>query len=109
MEYGAYPSFILTGEDVQKLTESNSNDLYRAKWDVMQETILETDAALSALHAKLAGSRMTDHQILAEDVALVGWSNGVRIVVNYTAKDFAFEGQTVPARGYLIVEGGVQP
>ena len=99
---------IVTGEDVQKLTETNSNDLYRAKWDVMQEFILAMDAELSALHAKLAGSRMMNHQVLAEDVVVVTWSNGVRIVVNYTAKDYAFEGQTVPARSYLVVEGGVQ-
>ena len=109
VEYGAYPSFIVTGEDVQKLTETNSNDMYRAKWDVMQETVLTMDAGLNALHAKLAGSRMVDHQVPAEDVAVVTWSNGVRIVVNYTAKDYVFEGQTVPARSYLVVEGGVQP
>ena len=109
VEYGAYPSFIVTGEDVQKLTETNSNDMYRAKWDVMQETVLTMDTELNALHAKLAGSRMVDHQVPAEDVAVVTWSNGVRIVVNYTAKDYVFEGQTVPARSYLVVEGGVQP
>lgn len=106
VEYGAYPSYLLTGEDVQALTQTNSSDVFTAKWDVMLPAVLEVDEALSQLHASLAGQSMVDHVLLEEDVARVTYEGGTVIYVNYRREPYQVAGQTIPAQGWLMQEGG---
>lgn len=109
VEYGAYPSYLLTGEDVQALTQTNSCDVFTAKWDVMMPAVLSVDETLSQLHAALAGARMVDHVLLEEDVARVTYDSGAVIYVNYRREPCRVEGQTIPAQGWLMQEGGDTP
>ena len=44
VEYGAYPSWLVTGEDVQPLINTNSSDVFTAQWNVMLPTIQKTSA-----------------------------------------------------------------
>lgn len=109
IEYGAYPAYVITAEEVQRLIYTNSATIFRAQWDIMREPVLETDAVLRALHAKLDGAVMTDHYQAAESVAVAVYDNGCRVVVNYRARPYMFEGLTVPGAGYLLLEGGEAP
>ena len=105
VEYGAYPSWLITGEDVQPLIYTNSSDVFTAQWSVMLGKVLETDAELKALHEQLDGAAMVDHTRLAEDVVCATYANGVRVYVNYRRTDYTADGLTIPALGYLV-EGG---
>ena len=42
------------------------------------------------------------HEKLADNVVLVGYSDGSEVVVNYSDKPFEYSGKTVPARDYLL-------
>lgn len=108
VEYGAYPSWLLTGEDVQPLIYTNSSDVFSAKWDVLLPAMTEINAKLQALHAATGGSAMTAHEILAADVVKVTYENGTAVYVNYSKKDVTFDGVTVPALSYLVEGGGAQ-
>lgn len=109
VEYGAYPSYLLTGEDVQALINTNACDVFTAKWDVMMPSVLATDKALAALHNALKGAVMVDHQILSGDVVRVTYSSGAKVYVNYRQEAVQADGQTIPAQGWLVQEGGVAP
>lgn len=105
VEYGAYPAWLLTGEDVQPLIHTNSSDVFSAKWDVLLPAMVQTNAKLQALHEAIAGSAMAHHELLAQDVARVTYENGITVYVNYSNKDCTMDGVTIPALGY-VVEGG---
>lgn len=105
VEYGAYPSWLVTGEDVQPLINTNSSDVFTAQWNVMLPAIQETSAELAALHEQLGGSAMVNHERLDADVVRVTYENGVRVYVNYRRADYTADGLTIPALGYLV-EGG---
>ena len=105
VEYGAYPSWLVTGEDVQPLINTNSSDVFTAQWSVMLPAIQETSAELAALHERLGGSAMVNHERLDADVVRVTYENGVRVYVNYRRADYTADGLTIPALGYLV-EGG---
>ena len=109
VEYGAYPSYLLTGEDVQALMNTNSCDVFTAKWDVMMPSVLATDKAMAELHKALQGASMVDHKILAEDVVCVTYDSGARVYVNYRREDARADGRIIPAQGWLVQEGGVAP
>ncbi len=107
VEYGAYPSFLLTGEDVQPLIYTNASDIFTAQWNVMLPHVKQTDEAIRALHAQLNGAYMTDHQVPEADVAKVAWSNGAVVYVNYRRTDVTVDGVTIPAQSWVVhAEGG---
>ena len=108
MEYGAYPSWLLTGEDVQPLIHTNSSDVFSAKWDVLLPTMTEINTRLQALHEVIDGSAMVKHEVPEADVAKVTYENGTVVYVNYRKTDVTADGMTVPALGYLVEGGDAQ-
>lgn len=106
VEYGAYPSHIVTGEDVQELLNTNSSDIFTAKHTVMKESILKIDQTLSALYAEIGASRITDHEILARDAVLVTYENGNQVLVNYRKSAYTHEGNEVPGQSFAVLKGG---
>ena len=105
VEYGAYPSWLLTGEDVQPLIHTNSSDVFSAKWDVLLPTMVDVNARMQALHDAIGGSAMMKHELLAQDVVRVTYANGTTVYVNYRKTDATADGVTVPALGYLVKGG----
>ena len=108
VEYGAYPSWLLTGEDVQPLIHTNSSDVFSAKWDVLLPNMAEINAKLQALHTAIDGSAMVDHEQLPGDLVKVSYTNGTVVYVNYSKADCTADGETVPALGYLVKGGDAQ-
>lgn len=105
VEYGAYPSWLLTGEDVQPLIHTNSSDVFTAKWDVLLPTMTEINAQMQSLHEAIDGSAMAKHELLDTDVAKVTYENGAVVYVNYRRADVSADGVTIPALGYLVKGG----
>ena len=105
VEYGAYPSWLLTGEDVQPLIHTNSSDVFTAKWDVLLPTMTEINAQMQSLHEAIDGSAMAKHELLDTDVAKVTYENGTVVYVNYRRADVSADGVTIPALGYLVKGG----
>lgn len=108
VEYGAYPSWLLTGEDVQSLIHTNSSDVFSAKWDVLLSTMTEINGKLQSLHEAIGGSAMAKHELLDTDVVKVTYENGTAVYINYRKADVNADGITVPALGYLVKGGDAQ-
>lgn len=106
VEYGAYPSWLLTGEDVQALINTNSSDIFTAKWSVLLDPALEIDETLSALHAQLNGAAITNHEIIDSDVVRVTYEGGVELLINYRRTDYAVDDVIIPAQSWLVLKGG---
>lgn len=106
VEYGAYPSWLLTGEDVQALINTNSADIFTAKWDVLLERALVVDETLSKLHAQLGGASITGHEIVATDVVRVSYEGDTTIWVNYRRSEYTADGVTIPAQSWIVLKGG---
>ena len=109
VEYGAFPSFLVTAEEVQKLINTNSSDVFTAQWAVIGETAAETDAQIRSLWEEIGGRRMTDHTLLAPQTARVQYGDDLAIVVNYGDKPYPYGGTEVPPLGYVILKGGDAP
>jgi len=108
LEYGAYPSPIVSGEDVQALINTNSSDIFTAKYSVMKESILDIDSTLRALHDEIGSSLMINHEIPARDVAVVTYENGAKVIVNYRRSAYEYEGNTIDGQSWLVVKGGAK-
>ena len=109
VEYGVFPSFLVTAEEVQKLVNTNSSDVFTAQWDVLRDTVLKTDAEIKALWEEIGARRMTDHTLLSGEAARVQYGDDLFIVVNYGDTAFSYQGTEVPPLGYAILKGGDAP
>jgi hypothetical protein len=47
---------------------------------------------------------MEDHKQLAPDVYLTAYSNGSKVITNYTQSPFEYEGKTIKPRDYLFIK-----
>ena len=106
IEYGANPSFLITAEEVQKLMNTNSSDVFTAQWDVMADTVLKTDEEIRALRAQIGDRVMTDHTLLSPGVAQVRYGDDVFLLVNYGDQPCTVNGTQVEPLSYALVKGG---
>lgn len=105
IEYGVYPSFILTWTDSTTLQDTPSEDLFStafADWkDRIAEIAKEMQQALSAFE----GAKMLQHDVLEEGVVRVTYDNGKSLYINYTNAQTVADDVTLPAEGFMIKEG----
>lgn len=106
IEYGAIPYFYLTYESALKLRDTGYQRLFSSTYDdwegVMVDTYKEFRDNLSCVY----GVQMTDHNYLTDDLIRIDYANGIAIYINYGGEEAEAEGVTVPAKGYVVVEGG---
>ncbi len=98
------PRFTLAYGNVAWLKNSDFTQYYSVSYEILRDRIAEDLANLQRDLACVDGARLTDHQILADGVTRSGFSNGVQILVNKTDAAYTFEGNTVPAMGYTVLQ-----
>jgi len=95
IDFGAYPSFILTSEPSYLLAETPSRDIFTSEFDVWEQAIVEYYETISAALGLVRGQPIVARTVLASGVVQTTYGNGVAIIVNYTETDFRF--------GHIIV------
>lgn len=106
IEFGAYPSFLLTSEPSHLLADTPSRDIFTSEFDVWEATIVDYYALVVETLGYVRGERIVAREILAPGVVKVSYSNDVQIVVNYTSRTFNHPGITVEAEDFLVIQGG---
>ena len=111
VEQGTRPTFLLTAEDPIKLQNTNSNDIYSAKWELYQDMIPQWANELASLHEVIGKAQITGHTFQG-DLVRVEWSNGVKVYVNFGSTEASMDGLTAGPLSYTVVpatQGGVEP
>lgn len=106
LEYGAYPSWTLTANDVQELANTNNCDLFCARWDVLDDALLARDALAGQVYSRLGGARMMNHQVLSATQRLVTYDNGMQLAINYGDTACIIADTQVEAMSYALLDGG---
>ena len=103
VETGIYPSFYLTWEDPVDLLYTNSADLYTSRYGVYKNEIIEYYTLLKEVSDATAGAVITDREKTADNVAVVTYSNGVKVYVNYNEQPVTCDGIALDAMSYQLV------
>ncbi len=103
VEFGVYPSYILTGGSTYSLKDTNSSNVYISEYSVLSERIDSYYQFISnGLNATI-GAEMINHQYVANGVVLVTYSSGIQILLNYNQTDIVYDTITIPALGYEVM------
>ena len=102
VEYGSYPSWIVTGKNSLELLNTPSSWLYTSEYNVWKgEMIDEYQFVAQALEA-VDGYKIVSHEKLAEGVIRITYDNGVSIVINYTDRAYNNGGVKVDSMRYTV-------
>lgn len=88
IDYGCYPSYIITNEDPINLLDTQSNWIYSSKYSVWKNRILSDYKTISSVLNKVAGATITNRESLSNGIVKVSYSNGVKIYINYTSSKY---------------------
>ena len=104
IEYGVYPSFIVSACDSIDLYRTAQEDFFSANFSDWAENITAAYRTIDSPLASLHGRRIVEHKALAEGLIRVTYDNGTRVYVNYMDKLMTDGDVMVGAWSYAIVE-----
>ncbi len=102
IEYGAYPSFLVTNESPNKLRDTNSSYIYTSQYEVLKDSIKSYYTDLGDVLSQVEGVSIKTHEYIAEQVVSVVYENGVEFVINYSNQDYQSGDITVAAMSYAV-------
>ncbi len=103
IEYGAYPSYYLTKKDPIELYNTLSAWLFTSAYDVWKEPLIAEYHMLNEALAKVEGAYLIDHEMVAENVAVTTYSNGVKLAINYNQNSVDVEGTKVAGKSFAVI------
>lgn len=110
IEYGAYPSFLLTSKPANLLKDTPSKDVYTSAFNVWKKQIVNDYSMVSSSLGKVTNQTIQSRDVLSAGIVKVTYSNNISIIVNYTDKPFNDQNDhiIVKAKGFAVVDGKVR-
>lgn len=105
IEYGAYPSFLLTGMENYKLKHTPVSELYSTRFEDWRENILSIYNEVNSALSRVEGNEIIGRTVIQSGLVKVDYQNGLSVLVNYTQSNRQYDGMTIPAQGFAIAEG----
>jgi len=102
IDFNIYPSYLLTQERPSKLAGTDLESFYSSEFDVWNQTIIEEYEWINQALMHVQGEEITSRDIPDEGIVVIGYSNGVEIVINYTNNTYIYDDQTVQPISYLV-------
>lgn len=104
VDYGIYPSYVLTYEATAKMLNTRSAWIYTSSYAQWGGHIRQTYQWMNGLLAPVRGQEIIARRKLAEGVFVTTYANDKQIVVNYTSKPYKYNGVTVQEKNAALVE-----
>lgn len=105
VEYGAYPSYDVMHEPSWKLKNTLSKDKFTSYFEDWRSDIKSTYDKLNAALRSVQTATIEQRNMVDWGVVEVVYSNGVKIVVNYRAKDVTYAGRAIPQMDFAVIGG----
>lgn len=106
IEYGAYPSFILTEEASHLLAKTPSKNIYTSQFAIWKDEIGKQYNQVKETLGHVEGQTIESRIIPKSGVVEVTYSNGTVIIVNYTNSEYNKDGLKISAKSFGVLEGG---
>ncbi|MDI9413953.1 MAG: DUF5696 domain-containing protein [Bacillota bacterium] len=107
IETGAFPYYVWGYSPSSQTKHTAYNDLYSLYYGDWFDDAVQFYHDSNSLLKLVQGRRIVGHEQVQDKLYKTAYENGVYTLVNYNDRDCYYQGITVPARGYRIMEGGV--
>ena len=102
IEYGSMPGFELTDKSPTNLLETDYNRLFTSQADKWGSKALEIYKEMSSSLKPVIGFAMVSHERLSDELVMLTYENGYRVIINYGQEEAEIFGQKVGAKDYVV-------
>lgn len=102
IEYGAAPHFLFTWKPTTDMKYSGMNSNYATTFSIWSDKAVEVYNEVNAVLSQVSGATMESHEILANGIRKIVYSNGVTIYVNYAGTALSADGVLIGAMSYEV-------
>lgn len=102
IEYGSMPGFELTEESPTELLETDYNRLFTSQADKWASKALEIYKEMSSSLKPVVGCAVVSHERLSDELVVLTYENGYRVIINYGQEEAEVFGQKVGAKDYVV-------
>lgn len=106
-ELGAGLYFTVTKQPTSVLQDSKYTEYFATEYDLWKDEIIENYNRFSTDFAGTFDEYIVGHEKVDNNLYKTEFSGGLTVLVNYNYNDVSYNGETIPARDY-VVKGGTK-
>lgn len=103
-EYGAGLQFTIMKESSFTLQKTLYTQYYGSDYDAWHDRMLDIYTRYNNELGHVYNQEMTGHRNISETLSCTEYADGTKVYVNYDYAEAQADGQTIPARDYLVVK-----
>ena len=103
IELGVNPAFLITSEPSYLLSGTLSSNYYATYFETTKAFIKSYYDYINQALKEVKNEQIVNREIVKEGISVVTYSNGKKIIVNYTNETYSYQGTSVPSLGYKVV------
>lgn len=103
IDSNVYPSFILTEQDAIELYGTDSQGIFTSSFDIWKYSVKETYEQVNAVLREVVGQTVVAREKISDNVYVTTYSNGVKVVVNYSNAVIDYQGRQIGAQSAVAV------
>ena len=103
VEFGVYPSFVLSGGSTYDLKLTNSSNVYISEYEILETRMAYYYDFISGALDNVIAQEIIDHTYVQEGVVRVEYANGVEIIINYNHEEITEDGTLVAPLSYEVI------
>ncbi len=104
VDYNVNLSFIITDEPSSKLIDTPLEYIYSSGYDSLKDAVKLYYSFINEPLKEVRNESLVNRVVLDNGVVLNEYSNGVKIIVNYTNDDYNYNSYTVGAKYYEVIK-----
>ncbi|TVP95374.1 MAG: hypothetical protein EA374_04080, partial [Acholeplasmatales bacterium] len=104
IDFGIYPSYILTENRSSLLRGTDVEALYATQFAMWEEQIIEEYTFINAALSAVRGAAIIDRMVPGLGLSLVTYDNGMQLLINYTSETQWIDGVRVEPLDVAIRE-----
>ncbi len=106
LESASAPTYSIIGKEYKDVKDTPLDILYGADLNALEKSIVEDVKAYREFFEKTE-CKIKKHITVSKDLRVVEYENGTKIIINYDDVATQYEGITIDALSYKLIEGGV--
>lgn len=105
IDYGTYPSFLLTEEANHKLEKTTVYEYNSTSYTSWKDSIVRIYDKINGVLREVEGATVVGREVLRTGVVKISYSNNKQIYVNYMKSAITVDGITVEPSSAMVKEG----
>lgn len=102
IDFGVYPSFIVTEESSKALLETDLENIYSSSFEDIKPAIVRYYEFVNDALKHVSGEQIINREVIDNGVVKVTYSSGTYIVINYLDVPYTYLAQTIEAKNYKV-------